>query len=170
MGGPGHFRGPAHQSKVWAFYCAHRYGEAVEAARELLRWSPRRQTTLSRLGDSLLLLGKLEEARAAYAQCEPDYPARLVGAAMLATRTGNRSASDQALIRLNQLYGDTSSYRVAGIHAQRGEKDLASGALARAVQVRDPGLAMMPTDPFLDPLRGDRSFKDLAARLDFPQA
>lgn len=160
----------AHQSKVWAFYCARRYGQSVSTARELLQWSPRRQTTLSRLGDSLLLLGKLEEARSAYAQCEPDYPGRLVGAAMLAARTGNRSASDQALARLNQLYGDTSSYRVAGIRAQRGEKDLAFGALSRAVRVHDPGIAMMPTDPFVDPLRNDQRFKDLVARLDFPQA
>ena len=160
----------AHQSKVWAFYCAHRYDETVNAARDLLQWSPRRQTTLSRLGDSLLQLGKLEEARAAYAQCEPDYPGRLVGAAMLAARTGNSSASDQALARLMKLYGDTSSYRVAGIHAQRGKNGHAFGALARAVKIRDPGIAMMPTDPFIDPLRDDPRFKDLAARLDFPQA
>ena len=158
----------AHQSKIWAFYCAHRYSEAAEAARKLLSWAPNRPTTLSRLGDSLLLMGKPNEARAAYAQCRPDYPARLVGEAMLSARTGNRGASDQALASLRQLYGDTASYRIAGVHAQRGETELALATLSRAIAVRDSGVTTLPTDPFIDPLRGDPRFKALTSSLDFP--
>jgi serine/threonine-protein kinase len=158
----------AHQSKVWAFYCAHRYPEAVKTARELLQWAPNRPTTLSRLGDSLLLMGKLDEAQAAYAKCDLEYPARLVGEAMLAARAGNRAASDAALAKLRQLYGETAGYRIAGVHAQRGEKDLAIAALSRAILVRDSGVTTLPTDPFIDPLRGDARFKQLTSKLDFP--
>ena len=159
----------AHQSKVWAFYCAHRYPETVEAARELLRWAPNRQTTLSRLGDSLLIMGKLDEAQAVYAQCQPEYPARLVGEAMLAARAGNRAASDTALAKLSQLYGETAGYRIAGVHAQRGEKDLAIAALARAIAVQDSGVTTLPTDPFIDPVREDPRFGRLTSKLDFPR-
>jgi hypothetical protein len=43
-------------------------------------------------------------------------------------------------------------------HAQRGEKDEAFAALDRAWTFRDPGLALLRSDRFLDPLRGDPRF------------
>ena len=158
----------SHQSKVWAYFCSRRYDKAADAARELLRWAPRRGPTLGRLGDSLLMLGRTDEALAAYVQCDPHYPSRLLGEAIVAWRKRDRAGSDRALARLKALYGDTESYRLAGIHAQRGEKDLASAALDRAFAVKDFGMASLPTDPWIDPLRKEVRFKALQSRLAFP--
>jgi len=158
----------AHQSKIWALFCDRQYGATIAAARDLLRWSPRRSSTLSRLGDSLLLTGKLDEAAAAYAQADADYPSRILGEAILAARRGDRAVSDSALARLSQRFGDLSDYRSAQALAQRGEQDAALAALRRAVAVKDPGVIALPTDPFIDPLRDDPRFKQLAAGLNFP--
>ena len=158
----------SHQSKVWAYFCSRRYDKAADAARELLRWAPRRGSTLGRLGDSLLMRGRTDEALTAYVQCDPDYPSRLLGEAIVAWRKRDRAGSDRALARLKALYGDTASYRLAGIHAQRGEKDLALAALDRAFAVRDFGMASLPTDPWVDPLRKEARFKALQSRLAFP--
>ena len=158
----------SHQSKVWAYFCSRRYAEASEAARELLRWAPRRGSTLGRLGDSLLMLGKTDEALAAYVQCDPNHPSRLLGEALVAWRKGDRAGSDRALEQLTESYGETASFRMAGIHAQRGEKDLALNQLQRAFAVKDFGVASLPTDPWVDPLRKEAAFEALQARLDFP--
>ena len=145
-----------------------RYGEAAKAARELLRWAPRRGSTLARLGDSLLMLGKTDEALAAYLQCDPNYPSRLLGEALVAWRKGDRAGSDRALAQLKGSYGETASFRMAGIHAQRGDKDLALSQLQRAFAVKDFGVASLPTDPWITPLRKESAFKALQASLDFP--
>ena len=158
----------AHQSKIWALFCDRQYVDAIAAARELLRWSPRRSSTLSRLGDSLLLTGKLDEAAAAYAQADPSYPARMLGEAIVAAKRGDRLGSDSALARLRERFGDMGDYRIADVHAQRGEKDAALAALVRAIKVQDPGVIALPTDPWLDPLRDDPRFKQLAGGLNFP--
>jgi hypothetical protein len=115
-----------------------------------------------------VLTGKLDDAAAAYAQADADYPSRIVGEAIVAARRGDRVGSDRGLARLKSLFGDMGDYRIADIHAQRGEKDAALAALARAIKVQDPGVIALPTDPWLDPLRDDPRFKQFAGALNFP--
>lgn len=157
-----------HEVKAWMLFLARRYADAVSATRDLLRWSPGRQYVLYILGSSLLLLGRIAEARAVYAPSVPDANFLIVGRGILAARTGDRAGSDQALSRLWKIGGDAWSYQFAQIHAQRGDKDLAFKALNRAVAIRDPGLIYLPTDPFVDPLRSDPRFHALASRLEYP--
>jgi serine/threonine-protein kinase len=159
----------AHQSKIYVLFCDHRYGSAIDASRALLRWSPGRSSTLCRLGDCLMLSGKLDEATAAYGKANVDYPARIVGEAIVAARRGDRAGSDGGITRLRSLFGDNADYRIAGILAQRGDKDAALAALGRAIQVQDPGVIALPTDPFIDPLRTDPRFTQLTKSLDFPR-
>ena len=158
----------AHQSKIFVLFCDHHYAQAIDASRALLRWSPGRSSTLTRLGECLMLTGKLDEAAAAYAQANPDYPARIVGEAIIAARRGDRAGSDRGIERLRDLFSDNADYRIAGILAQRGDKDAALAALGRAIRVQDPGVVALPTDPFIDPLRDDPLFKQLAQSPDFP--
>ena len=159
----------AHQSKIYALFCDHRYGRAIDASRALLRWSPGRSSTLCRLGDCLMLTGKLDEAAAVYGKANVDYPARIVGEAILAARRGDRTGSDGAIARLRTLFGDNTDYRIAAILAQRGDKDEGVAALVRASKVEDPGVIALPTDPFIDPLRSDPRFKQLVKALNFPR-
>ena len=158
----------AHQSRIYALYCERNYAGAIAAARELLRWSPGRSSTLSRLGDCLLLTGKAAEAEAAYAQADADYPPRIFGEAIVAAKAGDRAKADEALARLSERFGDLSHYRAAQVHTQRGEGAPAIAALEQAIRVKDPGVIALPTDPFIDPLRGDERFRQLAAGLRFP--
>jgi tetratricopeptide (TPR) repeat protein len=157
-----------YEMKAWMLYVARRYAESVSTARDLLKWSPGRPYTLNVLGFSSMLLGKPGEARTAFAQMAPDSEWRTVGEGILAARTGDRAASERALSRLRGIAGDALSYQYAQIHAQMGEREQALAALDRAVEVRDPGLIFLPTDPFLDPLRSDPRFKALVGKLDYP--
>ena len=87
---------------------------------------------------------------------------------MLFARQGNRAASDAAFKRAQQVHGDAAHYQYADIHAQRGEKDEAFASLDRAWEFRDPGLAYMKSDRWLDPIRSDPRFAALLAKMDFP--
>ena len=40
--------------------------------------------------------------------------------------------------------------------------------LGEAFRAKDPGLAYLKVDPFLDPIRGDARFTALLKRLSFP--
>jgi TolB-like protein/Tfp pilus assembly protein PilF len=154
--------------QVRVLYFARRYAEAAAAARNLLAVAPKLGGPGGLLGNCLLLLGQVREARAQYAQLPDDNYYRFIGEAMAAARLGDRAGSDKAMARLKQLIGDTVSFQLGEIHAQRGEIDLAFAALDRAWTVRDPGLTDLRHDPLLDPLRGDPRYKALEKRLNFP--
>ena len=66
------------------------------------------------------------------------------------------------------MFSDYASYQFAQIHALAGAVDRAFDALEVAEKVKDPGLMSTMRDPFLKPLRGDRRFAALIARLKFP--
>jgi len=158
----------AHQSLVWALFCDRKYGAAIEAAQALLRWSPGRSSTLSRLGDCLLLTGRLDQAATVYAQAAPPYPSRILGEAIIAAKKGDKAGSDAGLARIRETFGDMADYRTAQLLAQRDETAAALAALGRAVAVKDPGVIALPTDPFVDPLRNEARFRQLVAGLRFP--
>ena len=69
---------------------------------------------------------------------------------------------------MHVLFGDTASYNVAGIYAQARDSDRAFATLAKAVEVKDPGLTGLKTDPFLDPIRADPRYASLVKQLSFP--
>jgi len=54
------------------------------------------------------------------------------------------------------------------LHAQRHDLNAAFAGLDRARKVRDPGLVILLTDPFLDPLRGDPRFRNFRSKINFP--
>jgi serine/threonine-protein kinase len=120
------------------------------------------------LGASLMEMGKFREAEAEFQKLGADNLFRLVGEAILYWRQGNRSASDAALQHAQQTSGDDAHYQYAEVHAQRGEKDQAFAALDRAWSFRDPGLAIMKSDYWLGPLRGDARFSAFLRRMNFP--
>ena len=77
-------------------------------------------------------------------------------------------ASDRALGELKDASAIVAAYQIAGVHAQRGEKDQAIAELDTALQSQSPNLEQLPTDPFLDPLRSDPRFEALSNKLNFP--
>ncbi|MBY0494238.1 MAG: tetratricopeptide repeat protein [Cyanobacteria bacterium] len=59
-------------------------------------------------------------------------------------------------------------YMIATVYAGLGEKDRAFEWLDRALSARDDQLVLLKTDTHLDPLRGDRRFAVVLARVGIP--
>lgn len=156
------------ETQTIVLYYSRSYRQAVEAARRALKIAPKRVRVKSFLGNSLLLLGRLEDAALAYAKLDTYDYRRLVGEAAIAARRGQRGEALQALKAIEQRFGNAASYQYAQITAQLGEPDRAIGYLDAAWTARDPGLANIKVDPFLDPLRKDPRLAGIAARLRFP--
>lgn len=151
-----------------AFYSARQFKDAIVAAHRVLTFHPGAPPALNSLGNSFLNLGNLKEARAAYAQMPADDVFRLTSEGILDERIGNHAASARAVEKIERMFGDASSYQLAEVQAQRGQKDAAFAALDRALRTPDPGLISLLVDPFLDPIRSDPRFDQFRHKIDFP--
>jgi len=151
-----------------ALFYSRRFREALPLWNKILTLSPGSVPPLSALGDAMLLLGNYAEARSTYAQMPTDDVFRVTGEGMLAERTGDHAASSAALEKLERLFGGAAAYQIAQLHAQRHDLDAAFAGLDRALKVRDPGLVILLTDPFLDPLRADPRFRNFRSKINFP--
>jgi serine/threonine-protein kinase len=147
---------------------SRRYADAIAPLQKAIQLAPTVSRTHSTLGLCLMQLGRNAEAEAEYRKATPDEIYRLVGEAILFARQGDTGASNRALARAQQVFGDQASYQYAEIYAQRGDKERAFAALDRAWAIRDPGLTTMQVDFFLDPLRSDSRFAALERKLNFP--
>ena len=150
-------------------YDAGRVPQAIQGYRKTLELAPNLLIPRAFLGVALMDAGKFDQAMAEFRKLPPDYLFRLLGESILFERQGNRSASDAAFKRAQQVHGDSAHYQYADIHAQRGEKNEAFASLDRAWEFKDPGLAYMKSDRFLDPLRSDPRYSALLAKMNFPR-
>lgn len=147
-------------------YAAHNYADSIPPLRRALQMNPRMSRANAAIGDALLMLGRLEEARTAYA-AEPVEDFRLAGAALVERRLGHAEASRAAMATLVADHGDRVLYQQAQILAQWGDRDAAIGQLKRAHEIGDSGLIYARNDPFLDPLRDHPDFANLLTSLGF---
>ena len=154
--------------RAFTLYRARRYNEAIDEAQRALQMSPGRQQARRVLANALLWLNRNEEAGAEYRKMEPNDYRRLLGEAVLAIRAGDRGCAMMHLRTMQQRYGDAALYQYGEIYAQLGDADQAFDALNDALKVRDPGLAGIKVDPFLDPIRRDPRFAAIEAKLNFP--
>lgn len=142
---------------------ARRYDEARVALHEALQLddSTRRR---SWAGWNELAAGRTQ---AAIPFCEADRAS--FGAqtclAIAYHRLGRKTDSLAEIARMKAAQGDLLAYQYAEIYAQFGEPDVALKWLARALELKDAGLADIKVDPFLDPLRGLPEFQALLRRL-----
>lgn len=147
-------------------YAARNYAASMPPLRKALEMNPRMSRAHAAIGDALLMLGRLEEARSAYA-AEPVEDFRLAGQAIVEHRLGNAGAAQAAMAKLVADHGDRVLYQQAQILAQWGDADAAIGKLKRALEVGDSGLIYARNDPLLDPLRDAPEFTNLLADLGF---
>ena len=144
------------------------FPQAIESARKSLQLAPARSWPHQLIGDSLVLMNRPSEARAEYKIVPADDVFRLAGEAILDARSRNLSAMERTVAHMRDLFGDTASYNYAEIYAQARDSDRAFTALAKAFDVKDPGLTGLKTDPFLDPIRADPRYAALLKRLNLP--
>ncbi|MFL6738446.1 MAG: TIR domain-containing protein [Sphingomicrobium sp.] len=156
----------AHRAAGTVAYASKRYADAVAEYRRSLELNPAMTNAHALMGDSLMELGKVAEARAAYA-AEPAAMFRLRGLAVLEHRVGNQPAAKQAYGQLVSEVGDAALYQQAEVLAQWGQTAEALAKLDQARKVGDSGLSLIVTDPLLDPLRRDPRFINLIKQLGF---
>ncbi len=147
-------------------YAARNYEASIPPTRRALAFNPRVSRAHAAIGDALLMLGRAEEARAAYAE-EPAVDLRLTGLAIVERRLGNGAAARSAMGGLIEELGNRVLYQQAQILAQWGDAEAAIARLAEARRVGDSGLIYARNDPLLDPLRDDARFADLLNRIGF---
>ena len=112
-------------------YASHRYADAILEYRRAPQLNPAIANAQAGMGDALMGLGKMDEARAAYA-AEPRAMFRLRGQAILEHRLGNQAAAERALAQLVSEVGDAAMYQQAQVMAQWGRADDAMARLERA--------------------------------------
>lgn len=141
-------------------YAARRYADALPPLEKALKLNPNMTSANALRGSSLMQLGRLDEARAAF-EAEPQDMFRLTGLAIVNRRLGNHGAAQKAYEELVTEVGDAALYQQAQVLAQWGRSDDALDALERARQVGDSGLIYLATDPLLDPIRNQQRFHRL---------
>lgn len=145
-------------------YSARRYGAGIVVLEKALALNPEISNAHGLIGSCLYFLGRIREARAAYA-AEPHDLFRLPGLAIADHRLGDIAAARRSMAQLVADLGDSALYQQAEVLAQWGEADAALAALDRARAVGDSGLIYLSTDPMLDPLRRRPEFLKLLDEL-----
>lgn len=147
-------------------YAAGDYAGALTPLRNALTMNPRMSRARAAIGDALLMLGKLEQAHAAYA-AEPSADVGLTGTAISAFRLGDMAAARAAQAKLVSVLGDRALYQQAQILAQWGEPTAALDRLERARAVGDSGLIYARSDPLLAALRNQPRYLQVLASIGF---
>jgi TolB-like protein/Tfp pilus assembly protein PilF len=145
-------------------YAARRYADGLPPLRRALELNPTMSFAHALAGNSLLGLGRTEDAIREF-EAEPEAQFRLTGLAIAENRLGNRAAAEKAFADLQSQVGDAAVYQQGEVLAQWGRADESLQKLARAFQVGDSGLTYALTDDMLDPLRKDRRFAGVIKAL-----
>jgi TolB-like protein/Tfp pilus assembly protein PilF len=141
-------------------YAARRYADALPPLDRALKLNPKMTSANALRGGSLMQLGRLPEARAAF-EAEPQTMFKLAGLAIVDRRLGDDGSAQKAFDQLVSEVGDAALYQQAQVLAQWGRSDDALAALERARAVGDSGLIYLTTDPLLDPIRNNPRFQRL---------
>jgi TolB-like protein len=155
-----------HRAAGMIEYAAGNYSGSIPLLREALAMNPKMSRANAAIGDALLMLGQIEEARAAYA-AEPAADFRLTGTAIVEQKLGHVPVAQAAQAKLVADLGDRVLYQQAQILAQWGEPVAALGKLERARVVGDSGLIYARNDPLLAALRNEPQLARLLASIGF---
>ena len=159
--------GAFYQWRAYALIVLRRYRDAIAAARAGLDVAPKQQTLHVQIGNAMLALGELSQAKAEYLQTPRDYPLRMAGEGMIAARTGDLKEADRIVARMRSLIG-SARYQYGQIYVQSGDLDRAFAEFRKAADAKTPGMIYFRSDPLIDPVRKDARYKALLEQLRFP--
>jgi TolB-like protein/Tfp pilus assembly protein PilF len=158
----------SHNSLSLGLYYSRRYQEAIAAATDAISLDSGYQAAYGLRGMADYGLGDLEGARAS---CEAQTAAQTSQQclAIVYDKLGRHTEAEAMLAKLKASMGDADAYQYATVYAQWGKKPKALEWLDTAMRLRDSGLALLKTDPLMDPLRQEPRFQALMQELKFPQ-
>jgi TolB-like protein len=150
-----------------ALFYAHHYLESVTAYNDAIALEPRTARTYGFRGLSYYQLGDFDRARLS---CESKSEAweGLWCLALVYDKLGRHADAEVALAKLTAFFGDPAAYQNAEIYAQWGNRMKSLEWLDMALHVRDPGVVLMITDPFVDQVRKEARFQAIVRALKFP--
>lgn len=155
-----------HRAAGSVAYAARRYADSLPPLRRALALNPSLAQTHAAIGQSLLMLGRLQEAKAEFVR-EPAAHVRLAGLAIVLRRLGDTAGAKAALATLENEHGDDALYQRAQVHAAWGDRETALSELERARMLGDAGLVYVRNDPWFDPLRSAPRFIVLLRSMGF---
>ena len=156
------------QQQGHILYYARQFDNALAALQQALATDPKMVSANALIGDAHYALGRIQDARDAYAR-EPVALLRTTGLAIAEHKLGNAAAAQTARAAIvgGLGTGQLTQYQQAQIAAQWGEQEAALTALEAAWRAVDSGLTFVARDPMLDPLRTVPAFLNLLKRLGF---
>ncbi len=145
-----------------------RYDEAIQAARKSLELAAGREWPHQLIGDSLILMNRPDEAQKEFKFVAPSDLYRLRSEAIISARARDMNAVDRIVSQMRTLFADAAMFQYAQIYAQSRQLDRAFEALEKGLEVKDPGVTGVRTDPFLDPVRRSPRYLALVKKIRFP--
>jgi len=119
--------------------------EAENLTRRLVEQDPQGNFNNAYYGWVLAQRGRLDEGYE-YALREPLPFVRLYVLGIIEHLRGHHDAADAYLHEIEQIYGDSAAYQLAGVAAYSGDADRTMDWLERAYEARDPGMTDIKTD------------------------
>jgi adenylate cyclase len=151
----------------WLFRRDGKYSEALIAARKALDLDPGQTyghfiiaSMLLKTGDSAGALTEIDLGS--------DYE-RSLSRAYVFHALGRKADADLAITVFERKYAEGDAYHIAGIHAFRGESDLAYTWLDRAYRQRDTALEFVKCDPLFENLEADPRYKAFLRKMKLPE-
>jgi len=158
----------------FSLYYSGAYDEAMAALKTALDLNPKNPIAHIWMGRSLQAKQRYNEAISEYKQALEVTPGWNVAWAQIGNAygvSGNTAEAKSVLDTLNSFASKkfVTSYGVALIHASLGDKEEAFKWLDKAYDERSHWLVWLRTDPRWTPLRSDKRFAELLAKVGLPE-
>ncbi len=140
------------------------FDRSLEILRRVREMEPGRSGTHYRFGRHFLRTGKFNEALEEFKLETFDFLS-VSGQALALDKLGKTAQSQAQLNLLITKIGESASYQIAQVYAQREDADSAMTWLERGFVIRDPGLVYLKSDSTFDPLRDDPRFQALLKKM-----
>ncbi|MBX7062458.1 MAG: tetratricopeptide repeat protein [Pyrinomonadaceae bacterium] len=160
----------ANLAGVYAYQ--RKYDAALEQAQKVYALDPDHATAIIWLANAYEAKGKYDEA---IKLCETSLPPENQDSLLIMgssyARSGRPEETRRIISKLKEMSKTqyVSSYRLANLYGDLGEKDQAFSALEKSYKEQEWDFTRLKVDPFLDPLRDDPRFKDLLTRMNLPE-
>ena len=150
-----------------SLFLAHHYPESVTAYNDALALEPGTVETYGYRGLAYYQLGDFDSARSSCQKVSEAWEG-LWCLAIVYDKLGRHADAEAAFEKLTAYFGDAPAWQNAEIYAQWGNSTKSLDWLDKALQVHDPGVSMLRTDPFVDSMRKELRFQAVERALKFP--